>query len=192
MYPDPLDAGYACLRRGDPEAARSRFQHAIDTEPTRPQGYFALAQSYLVQGLRQETREALETALRIDPTYVAARAYLAIELLKAYHIDEAQQELEHALRDEPANLLVHIKYADYYYRLGFYNRSVEMLERGLGGPHGANEHIVAMARKFLSESRQKSKNIILRDLPDPRNLSRFFSRLPFWKRKHASHSVQSS
>ncbi len=192
MYADLLDAGYACLRRGDPEAARSRFQHAVDTEPTRPQGYFALAQSYLDQGLSQETREALEAALRVDPTYVPARAYLAIELLKAYDLDGAQQELEHALRDEPANLLVHIKYADYYYRLGFYNRSVEVLERGLRGPHGANEHIVAMARKFLSESRQKSKNIILREPPDPRDLLRFFSRLQFWKRKHASHSVQSS
>ncbi len=192
MYADLLDAGYACLRRGDPEAARSRFQHAIDTEPTRPQGYFALAQSYLEQGLRQETREALESALRVDPTYVPARAYLAIELLKAYDIDGAQQELEHALRDEPANLLVHIKYADYYYRLGFYNRSVEMLERGLRGPHGANEHIVAMARQFLCEARQKSKNIILREPPDPRHLVRSFSRLQFWKRKQASHSVQSS
>jgi Tfp pilus assembly protein PilF len=192
MYADLLDAGYACLRRGDPEAAHSRFQHAIDTEPTRPQGYFALAQSYLEQGLRQETREALESALRVDPTYVPARSYLAIELLKAYDIDGAQQELEHALRDEPANLLVHIKYADYYYRLGFYNRSVEMLERGLRGPHGANEHIVAMARQFLCEARQKSKNIILREPPDPRHLVRFFSRLQFWKRKQASHSVQSS
>ncbi len=67
MYSDLLETDYACLRRGDPEAARSRFQHAIDSEPTRPQGYFALAQSYLDQDLRQETREALETALRIDP-----------------------------------------------------------------------------------------------------------------------------
>ncbi len=192
MYADLLDTGYACLRRGDPEAARSRFQHAIDTEPTRPQGYFALAQSYLEQGLRQETRDALETALRIDPTYVPARSYLAIELLKDYDIDGAQRELEQASQDEPANLLVHIKYAEYYYRLGFYNRSVEVLERGLRGPHGANEHIVAMARQFLSESRQKSKNIILREPPDPRRLLRFFSGLRLRKNKHPSHSVQSS
>ena len=190
MYTDLLDAGYACLRRGDPEAARSRFQHAINSEPTRPQGYFALAQSYLDQDLQQETRGALEDALQHDPAYVPARAYLAIELLKAYDLDGAQQELERALQDEPANLLVHIKYAEYYYRLGFYNRSVEILERGLRAPHGANEHIVAMARKFLSESRQKSKNIILREPPDPRIPLRLFSRLKFWKSKRAF--VQSS
>jgi len=192
MYADLLDTGYACLRRGDPEAACSRFQHAINMEPTRPQGYFALAQSYLEQGLRKETRDALEAALRIDPTYVPARSYLAIELLKDYDIDGAQRELEQASQDEPANLLVHIKYADYYYRLGFYNRSVEVLERGLRGPHGANEHIVAMARQFLTESRQKSKNIILREPPDPRRLLRFFSGLRLRKNKHPSHGVQSS
>ncbi len=192
MYSDLLDTGYACLRRGNPEAARSRFQHAIDSEPTLPQGYFALALSYLDQGLQQETRDALEAALRVDPTYVPARSYLAIELFKIYDINGAQDALAQALQDEPANLLAHIKYAEYYYRLGFYNRSVEMLERGLRGPHGANEHVVAQARQFLSEARQKSKNIILREPPDPRRLLRLFSWLRAWKNKRVAHSVPSS
>jgi Tfp pilus assembly protein PilF len=183
MYADLLDKGYACLRRGDPEAARSRFQHAIESDPQRPQGYFALAQSYLEQGLGEQTREALEKALAVDPHYAAARAYLAIELLKQYDIDAAQQALDQALLDEPANLLVHIKYADYYYRLGFYHKSVEMLERGLQKPHGANEHIVAMARQFLQQAREKSKNIIIRQPPDPRKLWHVFARLKFLKGK---------
>src|SRR5207245_2650796 len=122
MYADLLDKGYACLRRGDPEAALSRFQHAIESEPQRPQGYFALAQAYLEQGSSEETRQALETALEVNPRYAPARAFLAIELLKRYDIDGAQQALEQALLDDPANLLVHIKYADYYYRLGFYHK----------------------------------------------------------------------
>jgi Tfp pilus assembly protein PilF len=187
MYADLLEKGYACLRRGDPEAARSRFQHAIDCEPKSPQGYFALAQAYLEQGLQEETMQALKQAVAIDPTYVPARAYLGIELLKHYDLDGAQDALDQALRDEPTNLLAHIKYAEYYYRLGFYPRAVEMLERGLGSPHGANEHVVAMARQFLTQARQKSKGLILREPPDPRHLPRVFARL--WslltKRSHA-------
>src|SRR5207249_8552895 len=135
-YTDLLDKGYACLRRSDPDAAQSRFQHAIESEPRRPQAYFALALAHLEQGLNEDAKQALEMALRVDPTYVPARAYLGVELLKQYDLDGAQQALDQALSDEPTNLLAHMKYGEYYYRLGFYNRSVEVLERGLKGPHG--------------------------------------------------------
>jgi Tfp pilus assembly protein PilF len=191
MYSDLLDTGYACLRRGSPQAARSRFQHAIQSEPQLPQGYFGLAISYLDQRLCQEARQALQSCLQRDPTYAPARAYLAIELLKDYDIDGAQEQLDKALQDDPTNLLVHIKYADYYYRLGFYHRSVEMLEQGLQKPHGANEHLVAMAQQFLIQARQKSKNIILREPPDPRRLLRLFSQLQSRKSHAISQDMQS-
>ncbi len=181
MYNELLEKGYACLRRGDPDAAKARFQHTITTEPQRPQGYFGIAQAYLEQGSEREASEdayqALLKALEVDPTYVPARAYLAIEYFKRYDIDNAQKELEQALHDEPTNLLVHIKYAEYYYRLGFYHRSVEMLEKGLKGPHGATEHVVTMARQFLIKAKQKSSTIILRQPPDPRPILHFFARL---------------
>src|SRR3989442_9366930 len=151
MYADLLDKGYACLRRGDPDTALIRFQHASELEPERPQAYFGLAIAYLDLEASEKVMSALESALRADPTYVQARAYLAIEYLKHYDVYRAEDELERALQDEPANLLVHIKYAEYYYRLGFYNRSVELLEQGLKLPHGANEHIVAIARQLLTQ-----------------------------------------
>lgn len=180
MYRDLLDKGYACLRRGDVEAARARFQHAISLEPEHPQGYFGLAQTYLDQntGGNAEVIEALEKALAVDPRYVPARAFLGIELLKKYDIQGAEEALHQALSDEPTNLLVHVKYAEYYYRLGFYNRAVELLEQGLQAPHGANEHVVALAKRLLGEARQKCKNIIIREPPDPRplRLLRLFSR----------------
>jgi tetratricopeptide (TPR) repeat protein len=185
MYADLLEKGYACLRRGDPNAAISRFQHAASSEPERPHAYFALAQAYLEQGLANETGQALEQALAVDPHYVPARAYLGLELFKRYDLDGAQEALDQALRDEPTNLLVHTKYAEYYYRLGFYPRAVEMLERGLKGPHGANEQVVAMAHTLLTQARQKSKGLILREPPDPRNVLRLFAR--FWPTSLTKH-----
>jgi Tfp pilus assembly protein PilF len=182
---DLLDKGYACLRRADYEVARVRFQHAIELAPEKPQGYFGLAQTYLppdAQEASEEAIHALQQALEVDPGYVPARAYLGLELLKKYDIYGAEAELDRAMQDEPTNLLVHIKYAEYYYRLGFYNRAVELLERGLQAPHGANEHVVAMARRLLTEARQKSKSIIIREPPGmrPERLLRFFS----WFRRH--------
>lgn len=175
MYAELLDKGYACLRRGDPDAALMRFQQASELEPHRPQAYFALAIAYLALEISEKVVQSLEEALRVDPTYVAARAYLAIEYLKRYDVHRAEDELERALQDEPTNLLVHIKYAEYYYRLGFYHRAVELLERGLKRPHGADEHVVAMARQLLTQARQKSRNIILREPPDPRRWLRLFT-----------------
>ena len=177
MYHELLDKGYACLRRSDLEAALVRFQHAIASEPERPQGYFGLAQVYLDQNASDKVIEALQKALAVAPEYAPARAFLGIELLKKYDVNGAEEALAQALRDEPTNLLVHVKYAEYFYRLGFYNRSVEWLERGLQAPHGANEHVVALARHLLSESRQRSKTLIIREPPDPRpqRLLRLFS-----------------
>ena len=176
MYTDLLEKGYACLRRGDPDAALIRFRHAAESEPERPQAYFGMAMVYLEKESSDEVLVSLEKALAIDPFYIPARAYLGIEYLKRYDIARAEEELVCALKDEPTNLLAHMKYAEYYYRLGFYNRSVEILERGLKGPHRANEHVVTMARQFLIQARQKSKNIILREPPDPHRWLRFFAR----------------
>lgn len=194
MYNDLLTKGYACLRRGDTEAARVRFQHAIESDSTRPQGYFGLAQAYLDEGKKQELRQSLEKALEVAPKYAPARAFLAIECLKDYDVYGAEDLLEQALKDDPTNLLVHIKYAEYYYRLGFYPRAVTLLERGLEGPHGANEHIVDLARRFLQQARQKSKGIIIREPPDPRphRLFNLFSRFRPRKDEAVSKAVRLS
>ena len=176
MYTDLLDKGYACLRRGDLDAALIRFRHAAESEPERPQAYFGLAMVYLEQDSSDETVNALEMALSVDPFYIPARAYLGIEYLKRYDVVRAEEELARALKDEPTNLLAHLKYAEFYYRMGFYHRSVEILERGLKVPHGSNEHVVAMARQLLVQARKKSKNIVLRELPDPRRWLRLFAR----------------
>jgi tetratricopeptide (TPR) repeat protein len=173
---DLLDEGYACLRRGDPEAALRRFRQAADAQPERPQTHFAMAMAYLDLGYGEKVMQALDAALNVNPVYVSARAFRGIELLKRYDVDGAQEELERALHDAPTNLLAHLKYAEYYYRLGFYQKAVAMLEKGLKAPHGADEHLVAMARDLLSQSRQKCKGTILREPPDPRQLLRFFVR----------------
>lgn len=188
MYADLLEKGYACLRRGDPGAALSRFQHAAELEPQLPQAQFGMALAYLEQDSSEEALHTLQAALLIDPHYIPARAYLGIELLKRYDLDGAQRELEQALHDEPTNLLAHIKYAEYYYRLGFYHRSVEQLERALKGPHGANEHVVAQAKQLLTQAKQKSKGLVLREPPDPRQWRRLFARFRPSKKKetHAS------
>jgi Tfp pilus assembly protein PilF len=177
MYHDLLDKGYAALRRGDVEAALRHFQRATEEAPERPQAYFALAQAYLEQGSGEHTRRSLEAALKADPGYAQARAFLGIELLKQYDVHGAEDALDQALKDEPTNLIVHIKYAEYYYRLGFYHRAVTMLEEGLHKPHGANEHVVALARKLLTQARQHTKNTIIREPPDPRAWLHLFARL---------------
>ncbi len=176
MYEDLLDRGYAALRRGDAEAALRQFQLAAESVPQRPQAHFGMAMACMEQGSSEGAERALRAALEFDSCYAPARAYLGLMLLQRYEIDAAQRELDQALRDAPTNLLVHIKYAEFYYRLGFYQRAVSLLEQGLKCPHGANEHIVALARQLLVQARQKDKGAIIRDPPDPRRWLRLFPR----------------
>lgn len=190
MYHDLLEKGYAALRRGDVEAALRHFQRATDEAPERPQAYFALAQAHIEQGSSERTKRSLESALNVDPKYAQARAFLGLELLKQYDVSGAEDALDQALKDEPNNLLVRIKYAEYYYRLGFYHRSVELLEEGLHRPHGANEHIVAMAKSLLTQARQRTKKTILREPPDPRNVLRLFARLRKGKAPQPAAAVE--
>ena len=192
MYTDLIDKGYACLRCSDPSSALLRFQHAADLEPEKPQAYFGQAMAYLELEASEEVQRSLEVTLQVDATYVPARAYLAIEYLKRYDPDKAQEELELALRYEPTSLLVHIKYAEYYYRLGFYHSAIEYLEHGLKGPHAASEHVVQMAHKFLKEAQQKHKSNILRDPPDPRRFLRFFAWSRSQKAKENLSGMQSN
>ena len=168
MSTDLLSSGYAYLRRGNPEIALSYFQCAIDQSPDQPQAYFAAAMAYLEQEKAEEAVRILEDAFNADIIYALMRAYIGILLFQLHDVDGAQCELEQALHDSPMNLLVHIKCAEFYYRLSFYPRAVALLEQGLKvPPHRANEHVVAMARNLLTQSRQKSKGIIVRDPPIP-------------------------
>ncbi len=176
MYEDLLDRGYAALRRGDPEAALRQFQLAVENAPLRPQARFGMAMACMEQGSSEGAERALRAALEVEPGYAPARAYLGLIFLQRYDVDAAQDELDQALRDAPTNLLVHIKYAEFYYRLGFYHRAVSLLEQGLKRPHGANEHVVALARQLLAQARQKNKGAIIREPPDPRRWLRLFLR----------------
>jgi len=177
MYADLIDRGYAALRRGDAEAALGIFQRAIEHSPELPQAQFGIAMVHIEQGSREGAFRALEAALAVNPEYAPARAYLGLEYLQRYDVDAAQRELDQAMHDAPTNLLVHIKYAEFYYRLGFYDRAISLLEKGLKEPHGANEHIVAMARQLLTQTRQKNKGTIIREPPDPRRWLQLFTRL---------------
>src|SRR5260370_39512347 len=97
MYTDLLDKGYACLRRGDPEAALSRFRHAVECHPERPQAYFATAIAYIEQGSDDAVKTSLEAVLGVDAAYDPTRSYLGIELLKRNDVQASQQQLDQPL-----------------------------------------------------------------------------------------------
>lgn len=162
-----LDDGYSLLRRGLFEDALDVFHSAIELAPRHPQPYFAIAMVYQEQQRYREAMQSLRSALIHDPTYAPARAYLGILLLQDADVEGAQQELVQALHDMPSNLLVHIKYAEFYYRLGMYAQAIAILEKGLQSSHAANEHVVEVARSFIRQAHKKNKNTITRTSPDP-------------------------
>lgn len=161
-----IEIGYAALRCGDVEGARRNFEQALHSMPDSPQPHLGLAIALLEQDSATEASQQLKAALEIDPDYAIAHAYLGIELLKLQEFEAAEEELEKAVRTAPTNLLVLVKFAEYYYRLGYFPRSIMILEQALKLPYCANEYVVGQARQLQAQARQKCRGMIVRETPD--------------------------
>lgn len=111
-------------RRGYLERGVASAQRAARLVPARPEGHFwaaatmgALAEGYgLRAGLkyRKPIREALETALRIDPAFMAGspdralgRYYHKLPSLFGGSLTRAEQHLRASLRYDPESPLTH-------------------------------------------------------------------------------------
>lgn len=181
MATDLIDSGYAALRCGDIANALHYFEQALNAMPDSPRPHLALAIALLEQGSPSEANQQLKAALEIDPDYAIAHAYLGIELFKLYEVEAAEDELEMAVQAAPTNLLVLVKFAEYYYRRGFFPRSIMILEQALKLPYCANEYVVGQAKQLLAQARQKCKGMIICETPDFRYWLRLVSHMKDWR-----------
>lgn len=167
MTDELIDADEASLHCSDTPVSLHHFKQSLKLVPDYPQNHVNLAIALIEHGATNEARWELETVLRTDPRCAVARAYLGIELFKLNEVEAAREELKKAVRLAPTNLLVLVKFAEYYYRLGFFPRSATILEQALQLPYEGNEQIVALAKQSLARARQKCKGLIIRETPDP-------------------------
>jgi len=117
------------------------FQRAIATDSTFANAYSGLADVYMISPLFEVgspselfpmARKAAQQALSLDSTLAEAHASLA-RVLEQYDGDRdgAERELQRALHIEPANAIMHQRYAQLLWWRGLYDSAFKEIDRAL-------------------------------------------------------------
>jgi tetratricopeptide (TPR) repeat protein len=95
--------GWVALRGGDLQAARERFQAAVQADPTYVPARFGLGETALAQGDTWVAVQAYEAATRHDPESAEAWTGLGRARIAAGDASAAREALERALELDPGS-----------------------------------------------------------------------------------------
>jgi tetratricopeptide (TPR) repeat protein len=173
----PIAEADSLVARGLLTDAIATVQRAIGLGST-PDLHVALATLYMRRGGAAEARRELDAALALDPRSAVAHAYVGGMLLQAGDAAQAQERLDRAYELAPNDLIVLMKRAEYWLRLGIFEKARAELTQGLRDGGGA-PHVRSMAEAMLLAVEKRSRNAFTRQtvaLPDISALKRMFRR----------------
>jgi tetratricopeptide (TPR) repeat protein len=96
-----LEAGMACLAKGDLELARAAFQRVLEQEPTNRRALLGIARTAKAAGEMAEAIQHLSLLHAQDSHDVEVAVSLALALFSAGREDEAMDNLRLAVSQEP-------------------------------------------------------------------------------------------
>ncbi len=154
-------SGELCIRLPKRSAARPgsgtvsirELQH-----PVQPKAFRALvdAQRATESGNADEAVRKLEQALRIDPSYAAARCNLGVEYIRRGRYPEAADQFEKALAGGAGDAMIYANLCYAYYALGRWKESEQAARRALDlDNHYARAHYLlgaVLARTIRPEA----------------------------------------
>ncbi|HEX8161442.1 MAG TPA: TonB family protein [Pyrinomonadaceae bacterium] len=128
---DDTARGVAQYKGGDADAAIKSLRAATKKNKGDEAAWYYLGLSLLKKGKSKDARAALETALALRPTSVAARNGLAYALLYLGKTFEALRLSEETLKLDPQNAESHYVRGLAQYRLNYYSKALEESEAAL-------------------------------------------------------------
>ncbi len=152
---DPIPEAEALAAGGHLDDAIAAVQRAIGLRET-PDLHVALSTLYLRRGGSVEARRALDRALAIDPRCAVAHAYLAGMDLHEGRVHDAQERLDHARDLAPDDLLVRIKRAEYWLRLGIFDNAKDELRHALQNGGGSVQNRALAETMFATVEKRSS------------------------------------
>jgi tetratricopeptide (TPR) repeat protein len=173
----PIAEAESLVSRGMLAEAIATVQRAIGQADARDL-HVALATLYMRRGGAAEARRELDAALALDPENAVAHAYVGGMLLDKGLVAEAQERLDLAVRLAPNDLIILMKRAEYWLRLGIFSNARAEITRGLQDGGGA-PHVRAMAEAMLAAIEKRSRNSFTRQmvsLPSLTGFKRMFGR----------------
>lgn len=132
--PAYVSLGTLYNNRGRRDEAMKFFETAIEMDPgtTGPLAYNAIGNWQLARLDLDGAREAFNQSLKLDQLNGNAHAGLAAVLIEEGNIDEAEKELEIAVRFVPTNRRVLSTLAAVYNKKGDYEKSLKYARQALG------------------------------------------------------------
>ncbi len=139
----------ALVERGQLDEAIAALQRALGAAET-PELHVAISTLYLRRGDGAGARRALDRALALDPACAVAHAYVAGMDLHAGRVADAQDRLDYARDLAPDDLIVRIKRAEYWLRLGIFDNARAELRHGLQNCGGSPQNRAIAEAMFAS------------------------------------------
>ncbi len=103
-----LERGVELYRQGDMKGATKALRAAVKKQSkTDPRAWVYLGQALMWRGELGDSRKALNTALRLDPNFAAARASLAFLHLNSGRFSDAEREAARTLELDPNDVDAH-------------------------------------------------------------------------------------
>ena len=177
MAGEPIAEAEAYAAAGQLAQAVATIQRAIGTAESADL-QIALCTLYLRRGGQGDARRALDRALALDANSAVAHAYIAGLDMHAGRVAEAQERLDHALSLAPDDLIVRIKRAEYWLRLGIFDNAKLELRQALQNGGGSAQNR-AMAEMMFASIEKRSRGSFTRKtmtLPSLRPIKRLLRR----------------
>lgn len=150
-------SGFLLLARREAEAARSRFEQALQRDPTLAEPWLGLSIAAMRAGSEEEAFAAISSAVALDPARALYLGYWGRMLQQVGRIDEAMVVLASASRSDPLDPSPH------YYRAVILNdlnrpgESIEELHRAIA----LNDHRAVYRSRFLLDRDLAFRNVDL-------------------------------
>lgn len=145
----PIAEAEALVERGQLDEAIATLQRAL-SEAETPDLHVAVCTLYLRRGDAAGARRALERAISLDPGCAVAHAYIAGMDLHAGRVADAQDRLDYARDLAPDDLIVRIKRAEYWLRLGIFDNARAELRHALQNGGGSPQNRAIAEAMFAS------------------------------------------
>jgi tetratricopeptide (TPR) repeat protein len=173
----PIAEAEVLAGKGQLDEAIATVQRALG-EGERPDLHVAMSTLYLRRTDVVLARRELDRAIDLDPGYAVAYAYKGGVLLQIGEVDEARGLLDRAKTLAPRDLLVSIKRAEFWLRLGALPNARDELRAGLangGGSPAARDTAQAMLGSVEHKLRTSAQRAIV-PLPSLGPIRRLFRR----------------
>jgi tetratricopeptide (TPR) repeat protein len=168
---------FASPHRGwDCGFAEREFRRAIELTPSYPLSHMGYAMILMALGRYDEGIQELEWGAELDPHSVLFTGDLAFNLALAGRLDEAEEQIQAAIRKSPGYLNYRYMLGVIYERKGMYQEAIAEIERMIPSalmhtiPLGVLGHIYAITGK-----RDKAEQVLHRldELAKTRSVSQF-------------------